>query len=93
MIQTEQIKEFYSIINAFYDNGVIIKFSPDMSKIVVNCCPFKFVVDFTFDLFDYDVLNDYIKSKVDLLKSGVSIKTLMSEFHGVVNENIKNYGS
>lgn len=84
MIQTEQIKEFYGVLNALYDDGVIIKFSPDMSKIIVNCQSFKFVVDFTFNSFDYKILSDYIKSKVDLLKSGVSIKTLMSEFHGVV---------
>lgn len=93
-IKTSQIRDFYSIVNAFADNGVIVRFSPDMSKIHVCCAPFKFVVDFPFKYFDYDVVNDYIKSKLDVLKSGVSIETLMSEFYGVVHDlNYKKNGS
>lgn len=79
-IKTSQIKDFYSIINAFADNGVIIGFSPDMSNIAVDCRSFKFVTNFSLKYFNYYSLCLLINREITRLNGGVSIKDLISKF-------------
>ena len=82
-IKTSQIRDFYSVINAFKDNGVTIKFLPDMSKIMVVASPYTFIEDFNLGYFDYKSLCVFINKKITALNGGVPIKDLMSKFKDI----------
>ena len=82
-IKTSQIRDFYAVINAFKDDGVTVKFLPDMSKIMVVSSPYTFIEDFNLQYFDYKSLCLFINKKITSLNGGVSIKDLMSKFKDV----------
>lgn len=82
-IKTSQIRDFFSIVNAFIDYGVIIKFMPDMSKIMVVASPYTFIEDFNLNYFDYNSLCLLIDKKIASLNGGVSIEDLMSKFKDI----------
>lgn len=82
-IKTSQIRDFYSVVNAFKDNGVTIKFLPDMSKILVVAGSYTFIEDFNLLYFDYKSLCLLINKKITTLNGGVSIKDLMSKFNDI----------
>lgn len=82
-IKTSQIRDFYSVLDAFKDNGVTIKFLPDMSKIMVVASPYTFIEDFDLQYFDYKSLCLLINKKITALNGGVSIKDLMFKFKNI----------